>query len=730
MIPKFRYLLVVIFLLSITLIVFLQFNSNKSINQLISGNKDLMGFQRVKRELQNLQKNVLAVDAGTRAEVIKGTVSNAHRKHTEIDVKHIESSLNIIDSLETDPAVANLQTELRGLVNQKIAINRLIIETLNEKGKEAAEKLAANPRSAVVADSIRLLAKEIDDKQSVNVKLSIDEANKDGQTAKALGTILALIAAMASVFIFGYITYKMLDQQRLIGRLNESESKARESARIKENFLANMSHEIRTPLNAIIGFTNLLKRRELDEEAGKYVSYIQKAGDGLLHIVNDILDLSKLEAGMMRIDSEPFHPREILQSVFDIYEPKAIDKGITLHIGTDQAVPLVLTGDAARFSQILSNLIVNALKFTEKGTVDIQIDKLSETADEVVLLTTISDTGIGVHPKEVNAIFERFHQADEASTRRYGGTGLGLSIVRDLVKTMNGKITVESEEGKGSRFFLELPFKKNDIPGTPAISQMPENSNRKRHGSKVLVVEDNEINQMLVTKLLLTRGIESEVANDGATALSMLKERNYDLILMDIQMPGMDGYTTTRIIRSELGSKIPIIAMTAHAMAREKEKCILSGMNDYLAKPVDETALFNMLSQYLSDPEEGLKNLSDTQHKSDYKTIQLDYLFSISQGDKEYERSVTDQFLTSLPQELELMEKAVDDGNPGELKSLAHHMKSTISIMGLDDKLKTLLDDIEMGLPQEALPERMATLDRISQDALREAKIFLDSISG
>ncbi len=730
MIPKFRYLLVVIFLLSITLIVFLQFNSNKSINQLISGNKDLMGFQRVKRELQNLQKNVLAVDAGTRAEVIKGAVSKAHKKHTESDLKHIESSLNIIDSLETDPAVANLQTQLRGLVNQKIAINRLIIETLNAKGKEAAEKLTGSPRAIELADSIRLLAKEIDDKQSVNVKLSIDDANKDGQTAKALGTILALIAALASVFIFGYITYKMLDQQRLIGRLNESESKARESAKIKENFLANMSHEIRTPLNAIIGFTNLLKRRELDEEAGKYVSYIQKAGDGLLHIVNDILDLSKLEAGMMRIESEPFHPREILQTVFDIYEPKAIDKGIALHIGTDQTVPLVLKGDAARFSQILSNLIVNALKFTEKGKVDIRVDKMSETADEVVLLTTISDTGIGVHPREMNAIFERFHQADEAATRRYGGTGLGLSIVRDLVKTMNGKITVESEEGKGSRFFLELPFKKSDTSEVPAISQMPENSNRRTHSKKVLVVEDNEINQMLVTKLLLTQGIESDVANDGATAISMIKERNYDLILMDIQMPGMDGYTTTRIIRSELGSNIPIIAMTAHAMSQEKEKCIRGGMNDYLAKPVDETDLFNMLSHYLSDPEEGLKNRADTRHESDYKTIKLDYLFSISQGDQEYERSVTNQFLISLPQDLELMSKALQDSNMEELKSLAHRLKSTISIMGLDDKLKTLLDEMETGPLQEALPERMATLNRIGQDALREAKIFLASISG
>ncbi len=730
MIPKFRYLLVVIFLLSITLIVFLQFNSNKSINQLISGNKDLMGFQRVKRELQNLQKNVLAVDAGTRAEVIKGTVSTAHKKHTEVDLKHIESSLNIIDSIETDPAVANLQTELRSLVNQKIAINRLIIEILNEKGKEPAEKLAANPRSVELADSIRLLAKEIDDKQSVNVKLSIDEANKDGQTAKALGTILALIAALASVFIFGYITYKMLDQQRLIGRLNESESKARESAKIKENFLANMSHEIRTPLNAIIGFTNLLKRRELDDETGKYVSYIQKAGDGLLHIVNDILDLSKLEAGMMRIESEPFYPREILQNIFDIYEPKAVDKGITLHIGTDQTVPLVLIGDAARFSQILSNLTVNALKFTEKGKVDIQVDKISETSEQVVLLTTISDTGIGVHPKEINAIFERFHQADEAATRRFGGTGLGLSIVRDLVKTMNGKITVESEEGKGSRFFLELPFKKSNTSEISTISRMPENSNQKGHGNKVLVVEDNEINRMLLTKLLFTQGIESEVAKDGATALSMLEERNYDLILMDIQMPRMDGYTTTRIIRSELGSNIPIIAMTAHAMSQEKEKCMLSGMNDYLAKPVDETALFNMLSHYLSNPEDGPKNKADAQHESGYRTIQLDYLFSISQGDKEYERSVTNQFLISLPQELKLMKKAVHEGNMDELKSQAHHMKSTISIMGLDDKLKTLLDEIETGLPQEALPERMAALDRISQDALREAKIFLDSISG
>jgi signal transduction histidine kinase len=380
--------------------------------------------------------------------------------------------------------------------------------------------------------------------------------------------------------------------------ITKERDRAEASEKVKQLFLANMSHEIRTPMNAILGFARLLEEAITDEELLKYTQVIIKSGDDLLVILNDILDFSRIEAGKINFEKQPFSIRGNVAGIVTMMEAKAALKGLQLTSAADDELPQILIGDSVRLSQILLNLVSNAIKFTDKGSVGISLSVVDESDSNVVVEFVIKDSGIGIPLEKQAKIFESFEQATTDTMRKFGGTGLGLSIARQLVEMQDGKIFVKSLPGMGAEFHFRLPFQKNlKLPGgadTVAEALLPVKSGK---GLKVLVVEDNAINQLLIVKVLQKRDFTIEVADNGAVGLSKHRNNNYDIILMDLQMPEMDGYETTKNIRAIKGTKkdIPIIAMTAHTIKGERERCIAIGMNDYIPKPFKVNELFEKI---------------------------------------------------------------------------------------------------------------------------------------
>jgi PAS domain S-box-containing protein len=376
--------------------------------------------------------------------------------------------------------------------------------------------------------------------------------------------------------------------------------KAEESTKFKDAFLANMSHEIRTPMNAIIGFSELLSRRNLDEQSLEYVRTITLAGENLLTIINDILDISKIEAGMMTFEEYTFSVKEIFKSLNVMLMGKAKEKNLELIFSYDDNVPDSLLGDPTRLTQIIINLVGNAIKFTDKGKVELTVkviedDSNNRSDDKTLLEFSIKDTGIGICPNKMEQIFERFRQAESQTTRKYGGTGLGLSIAKQLVELQNGTISVQSELKVGSVFTFRIAYKKS----VEVLQATKQSKNRYNIGDirklKILLVEDNQLNVLLIKSLFSENDLKLETAENGSVCIEKLQSTKFDIILMDMEMPVMNGYEATTHIRTEIKNSIPIIAMTAHAIAGEREKCLSLGMNDYISKPINANLLFNKI---------------------------------------------------------------------------------------------------------------------------------------
>ncbi|MGG7664726.1 ATP-binding protein [Dyadobacter sp. BHUBP1] len=526
--------------------------------------------------------------------------------------------------------------------------------------------------------------------------------------------VLALLTA-----VFAIIIGRMKKQAELIRQLNTSEKKLKEAVLVKENFLANMSHEIRTPLNAILGYTNLLQKKKLDADTRLHITTVQQSGETLLAIVNDILDLSKIESGMMRIEHAPFDPGALVHSVGTMFHHRSAEKHVPLIVSFDPAIPETITGDPTRLTQILVNLVSNAFKFTETGEINLRVTMNGGNDDHVNLMFEVTDTGIGIEEARLETIFERFRQAEDSTTRQFGGTGLGLSIVRDLVHLQDGEIALSSKPGVGTSVKVTIPYQvaveREVFPaGTPVEAVHPQ-----RPGLRVLIAEDHMINQGLMMRFMEERGIAGRVAANGLEAIEMLRSEPFDLVFMDIQMPGMDGYAATRAIREELKLAIPVIAMTAHAMEGEKEKCIRLGMDDHIAKPVRESELDRVLAAYTL-PLSGKGIPANA-----FKVIDLDYMREISNGDATYEKLVTEQFLHLMPRELEALSAAVGKRDRGEIRRIAHGIKTTISIMGLNALLDEPLDLLENGpAGKEDIAGPAEQILSICKEALEEAGIF------
>lgn len=394
------------------------------------------------------------------------------------------------------------------------------------------------------------------------------------------------------------LNYLLSEMEEANLNLKIAKDKAEEATRTKSMFLANMSHEIRTPLNGIIGISNLLQKSELNDDQHELMNIVSNSGKNLLLIINDILDFSKIEAGQIQFESINFELEEMVKNVYQLMKFKAEEKGIGLSYSISKDIPQQLCGDPLRINQILMNLVNNAIKFTHEGQVEIIIELVDKNDQTPRLLFRVIDTGIGISEEGKQMLFKEFHQTESSITRRYGGTGLGLAISKNLVSLMHGEINVKSELGKGSEFWFRLPLKLASIQH----DKETETPNHLPKDLRILLAEDNLINQKVSTLTLKQLGLKCDIANNGREACEMHEESPYDLILMDMQMPEVNGLQATQVIREDEKNnpdKLPvyITAVTANSLVEDKKDCLAAGMDNFLSKPFSEKELLNVLQE-------------------------------------------------------------------------------------------------------------------------------------
>jgi PAS domain S-box-containing protein len=461
-------------------------------------------------------------------------------------------------------------------------------------GQSALETIAPESR-ALVQERMRRIESGAD-----NTPMEMQILRPDGGRVWCISTsVRALMNNVPTAIVVGQ---DITRQKKVEGRLIRAREEADAANRSKSEFLANMSHELRTPLNGIMGMMQLLQTTRLDDEQQNFVSMAIKSSERLTRLLTDLLDISKIEAGKMEIVDEEFSPRELADSVSELFSVNASASGIALECIIDPAMPSRLVGGIARLRQILFNLVGNSLKFTERGTVRLEMTPLSSTrGDELRVLFSVFDTGIGIPDDKFEELFKPFAQMEGTYTRKYQGAGLGLAIVRRLVGLLHGHIFLESALGQGTEVHVILPFK---LPYGVAAMEKPDKPEafHASPGLRILLAEDDPSNQVPIQKMLEKAGHAVTLAENGGQAVALLQEQNFDCILMDIQMPVMDGVEATRMIRtsasSEAKRKIPIIALTAYAMRGDRERFLKAGMDDYLAKPLTMADLKRMLLKY------------------------------------------------------------------------------------------------------------------------------------
>lgn len=476
------------------------------------------------------------------------------------------------------------------------------------------------------------------------------------------------------------LTNTVKERKEFEKQLEEARQNAEQSLETRKLFLANISHEIRTPINAISGMSGILADTEISETQKQYVNAIQSSSKSLMVIVNDILDMSKLESGKFSAEFIPFDLRTVLDPLYTSYLLKTDEKGIAFSIDYPENMPKWVFGDPTRLGQILNNLISNAIKFTDKGSVSLKIT-FEKKEKSYEFCFRVTDTGIGIDPEKLKTIFEFFSQEDNTITRRFGGTGLGLAISKSLAELLGGEIKVESKKNEGSTFKVCL-----SMPEASEQAKISSTQKTDLTDKNVLVVEDNELNRFLAVTILKKWKANIQIAENGEEAVEAIKNKPIDIVLMDIQMPVMDGVAAAIIIRNELKSNVPIIALTANALESEKEKCWQAGMNEYVTKPYNPDLLKEKIILLI-------QNNSKSQEQQT-ENISLENLSELMNGSKEQMIRMTTVFLDQIEKHFNEIKVALHSNDLEQITTITHKLKSSFKLFGLN-KTGVLLERIE-----------------------------------
>jgi len=588
----------------------------------------------------------------------------------------------IQDVIDNVPMVVFIK-DVRGryrLVNKKM-LELLRLEQEDLLGKTDAHLQLSPERLASYRQADELVLRE-----GRTISLN-DQVDIDGTRHYYRVTKLPLKDAEGNVQHICGIAADITEFKEAEQKLTHARDEAEQAKSVQETFLANISHEIRTPMNGIIGMTGLLSQTPLTDTQREYTESIRISASSLLALINDLLDVSKIRSGKFQLEQIDFPLEDVIGKVIFPLQFKAEEKGISLQLHYKTEVPPRLKGDPLRLQQIIINLVNNAIKFTKAGSVDLDIWSEPVTTKMIKLRVDVRDTGIGIPAHRLGEIFDLYTQSENHTARLYGGTGLGLNIVKQLLELQSGKVWVSSEEGKGSVFSFEIPYEVShtdieSIPDGPADDSMPS-------GLEVLVADDNAVNQKVAQYVLERQGARVTLVDNGREAVTAVSAGRFDIILMDMQMPEMDGFAAMRYIRTELKLEIPIIAMTANALRGEAEKCLEAGANAYISKPFDQHILYQQISALVRGQND--TQMSGKTTDSSKELVDFSYIEELSGGKPDYMRQVLTIFMDNTypgVDELERLVRSKADFEP--ISKQAHFLKSSVGIIKIRDMYDTL----------------------------------------
>ncbi|TXC85321.1 PAS domain S-box protein [Luteibaculum oceani] len=642
---------------------------NVTFNSIRDQNKRLLGAAHVIRDITEefRQKEILKRSE----DMLNDAQAFAQIGSFEYDIK--------LDEIYCSDAVF----ELLGIPKQKIKVDADLLRLVS-----------VNDRKELTQAFITL----IEEGKPFHKLLHVNRID-DGREIVISCSARSRITANANPGIIGVIQDETLDY-KIQEELKQAKEKAEETAKLKQNFVANVSHEIRTPMNAILGFSRFLMEANVDNELKDYATNIYSSAENLLVLIDDILDFSKLEAGKVKVENTDFDLKSTIQQVYKLFKLKASQKNIGLEVDWDDKVYAAYKGDPYRINQMLINLVGNAIKFTEKGKITISVSVARETKTKQDIEIAVRDTGIGIPKEKLNSIFQSFSQAEGDTTRKYGGSGLGLSIVKNLLNILKGEISVDSEVGKGSEFTLKFPIKKGN-PKNLSLSEKVDVEHKTGQGYSVLIAEDNLNNQIITAKLLRDVGFDVKVASNGSEAVDLYDEYTFDLILMDIQMPIMDGLEAMKQIKLKEKNKksTPIIALTAHALVEEKERYLKAGMNDYVSKPFKPDELYQVVFKQLGNElprkkgdksppvyeDNGASPAKNAENMKPDKPVDLAYLREMVGNDQDVVDEMIDIFKEDTPGYLKAIYENLNTETWEPIAKACHTLKSSIGFVGRSD---------------------------------------------
>jgi signal transduction histidine kinase/CheY-like chemotaxis protein len=653
-----------------------QIVTQNSLSRLREGNRQATSTFTMNNRLQEMVN--LAFELETKLLTGKPDDLISSKRGIKDSLTRLEYNIGVLNKLWSDTIQGGALKKLVKFVDSEVATSFAMLSAIEKKNTAIQKLMSDSLRNSHWSDSIYSAAITFQKGIEQNLKGTLDQNNKAASQLSLLNRLLAGVALLAVLVLATIIIRRQVKQLSLIKDLQEARKVALQSMEAKDQFLANMSHEIRTPLNAIKGFGRILSQTILNTEQAKYTSIISTASENLLNIVNDILDFSKIETGNLVMKMKVFQLAQVVNEVGLMFSPLAQEKELQLFFSIDSAIPEFVKGDSERLRQILVNLLSNAIKFTSTGNVKLALQLTGDKENKVKTKFSVTDTGVGIPDEKIDIIFERFEQLDYSSTRQQGGTGLGLAITKKLVEAMGGRINVKSEVGKGSAFIVELDFEKINTVAADQEDLTPIQNieNVSLSNLKILVAEDNKMNQLLVKSILDKYEVITELVENGEEAIIAMKQNKYDLILMDVQMPKVDGITATKLFRANIDTTTPVIAMTAHVLPGEREKCIDAGMNDYLSKPLDEEEFVAMLKKYFSLRKSHTVSSNSIENDG---LLNINYLNSICGNDQRKVLLITKELHKQLLLEIKAIEKIEDEKDKEELKRKCHHLKSTLS---------------------------------------------------